>query len=75
MKKMQTEDKRISGFIGLIYEKFKNQTECANALGWKKQKLNRIANGISKPDVDDVNNLAIVFGVPVSTITGFWQKQ
>ncbi len=75
MKEMQTEDKRVNGLVGLIYEKFKNQTECANALGWHKQKLNRIINGISKPDVDDVNNLAVVLNEPVSTITGFWQKQ
>ena len=75
MKNIQKEEKRMSEFISLIYGKFKNQTECANALGWNKQKLSRIANGISKPDVDDVNDMSVVFEVPVSTITSFWAKQ
>ena len=75
MKEIIKEEKRIRGLTGLIYEKFKNQTECAKALGWQKQKLNRIVNGISKPDVDDVNALAYVLDKPVNEITGFWVKQ
>lgn len=75
MKEVIKDEKRIGGLTGLIYAKFRSQTECAKALGWQKQKLSRIVNGVSKPDVDDVNALANVFDKPVNEITEFWVKQ
>lgn len=74
MSEILKEEKRIGGLSGLIYSKFRSQTDCAKALGWQKQKLSRIVNGISKPDVDDVNIMANVFDKPVNEIAAFWAK-
>ena len=49
---------RVGKLKSLIYEKFPTETDCAKALGWPKQKLNRITNGNSRPDVDELNALA-----------------
>lgn len=59
---------RVEKLKGLIYEKFATETDCAKALGWPKQKLNRITNGNSRPDVDELNALAKTLGKSVNEI-------
>ena len=59
---------RVGKLKSLIYEKFSTETDCAKALGWKKQKLNRISNGISRPDVDEINALSKTLEKPIEEI-------
>lgn len=41
-----------------IYGKFKNETEFAAAIGWSRQKVNKMTNGQYEPDLNEVNDIA-----------------
>lgn len=56
----------------LIYEKFKTEAACAKALGWPRQRLNKITNGIKVPTVKEVNELSLVLDTPVGDIAKFF---
>lgn len=62
-------------FLGMISDKYGTQTACAKALGWPKQKLNRIALGQTMPSLEDVQALAKALNKPVGVIANiFLQK-
>lgn len=39
----------------LIYEKFDSESQMAENMGWSKQKLNRITNGIKEPTIQELS--------------------
>lgn len=43
---------------GLIYSRFRSQTEMAKSLNWSKQRLNSIVNGTKKPTIEEIAVLA-----------------
>ena len=57
---------------GLIYQIFDTESDCAKALGWKRQQLNKITNNKKKPTVDEINELAKVLNTNVETIFEFF---
>lgn len=48
----------LSFFRGRIYEKYRNQSELARALGWNKQRLSRILTGAKTPTLAEVRELS-----------------
>ena len=54
---------KILPLRGLIYSKFNSEAECADALGWSRQRLNKITNGKKEPDLEEVQALANVHDV------------
>ena len=57
---------------GLIYQTFDTESDCAKALGWNRQQLNKITNNKKKPTVDELNELAKVSNTNVETIFKFF---
>jgi transcriptional regulator with XRE-family HTH domain len=49
---------KIKELRGLIYSKFDSESEMAKKLGWPRQRLNKITNGIKEPDIKELNELA-----------------
>lgn len=49
---------KIRELRSLIFRYFDTEAEFASALGWKKQKLNKITNGQMQPDINDLNEMA-----------------
>ena len=49
---------KIRELRSLIFMYYDTETEFANTLGWTKQKLNKITNGIMLPDINDLNEMA-----------------
>ena len=45
---------------GLIHSKFDSETAMANAMGWSRQRLNRITTGKKVPDLSEVKDIANV---------------
>ena len=45
---------------GMIYSKFENEAKFADALGWSRQKLNKITTGKKEPDLSEVRDMANV---------------
>lgn len=55
-----------------IYEKFDSQSECAEALGWTRQKLNRIVLEQSMPSLEDTQSLARVLEKPIEEVASLF---
>lgn len=49
---------------GLIYSHFPNESTMAQAMGWSRQRLNKITNGKKEPTIAEVQYIAVVLGVP-----------
>ena len=63
---------KIQAFTEAINEKFESEAACARALGWARQRLNKITTGQMKPDVDDVNALSAVLEISVGDVCSFF---
>lgn len=49
---------KIKEIRGLIYGMYDSETQFAKEMGWPRQKLNRITNGMREPDLNDISALA-----------------
>lgn len=52
----------------IIRAKFKTETACARAMGWPRQRLNKITNGVKVPTIKEVNELSLVLDTSVGDI-------
>lgn len=50
---------------GRIHEKYDSEADCAKAMGWHRQKLNRLLRGESEPTWQDVIDLAMALDMSV----------
>ena len=51
------------GYRGLVYAKYRNITEFAEAIGWSRNKASRIVNGVQEPDAKEMEQMANVLGI------------
>lgn len=54
---------KVLALKGMIHSKFDSEAQVADAMGWSRQKLNKITNGRMEPDLNDVQALAAALGV------------
>lgn len=54
---------------GMIYQKFPTQKACSDALRWPKQKLSNIVLGKTMPTVKEAEELSVVLGQSIKTVT------
>ena len=57
---------KVYGLRSLIYAKYDSESKLATELGWPRQRLNKITNGIKEPDIYEVKALADKLGRSVS---------
>lgn len=50
--------KRIANLRGLIYTHYNSESALADAIGWTRQRLNRITSGKKVPSLNDLDALA-----------------
>lgn len=55
---------KIMALNGLIHSVFPSETAMAAEMGWSRQRLNKITTGMKEPDLDDVQSISAVLGVP-----------
>lgn len=60
---------------GLIYGKYGKEVNLAKALGWSKQRLNRITTGRSMPNVEELNALAVALDTSVERMVHIFLPQ
>lgn len=61
---------------GMIYSKFETEADMASALGWSKQRLNKITNGKKEPSLFDVRDMSNVLGTSFDEVAQiFLRKQ
>lgn len=64
----------MKSLTDLIYLKFESQAACSEALGWTRQKLNRIVLGQTMPSLKDTQELARVLERPIEEIAAIFLK-
>lgn len=66
---------KIKELRGLIYGKFDSESDMARVLGWPRQKLNKITNGIKEPDIKELNAIANALEKTVGELAQIFLKQ
>ncbi|WP_185741092.1 helix-turn-helix transcriptional regulator [Clostridium sp. KNHs216] len=59
---------KVRELRGLIYSQFDSETEFAKAIGWPRQRVNKITNGTKEPDIDELSVLAKALNKSVGEI-------
>ncbi len=54
---------------GLIHSQFKNEASLARALGWPRQRLNKITSGSKEPNISEAVQIARQLGVSVDRLS------
>lgn len=49
---------KVPGINSMIHNVYDSETEMAEAMGWSRQRLNRITNGKKTPDLFEVCDMA-----------------
>jgi len=60
--------KKIKELRGIIYSKFDSEADMAKAMGWTRQRLSKITNGLKEPDVNELNDMANPLNMTVGEI-------
>lgn len=58
----------------LILSQYDSEADLARSIGWTRQRLNKITNGVKVPNVQEVNELAKALKVSTDTITKIFLK-
>lgn len=61
-------NQKVKELRGMIYSKYNSESDFANSLGWPRQKLNKITNGIKEPTIEELNQLSIGLDVSVEAM-------
>ena len=56
---------KVNELRGLIYSRYDSEAQLAQELGWTRQRLNAITNGLKEPDLEEVVALAEKLHKPV----------
>lgn len=65
---------KILALNGLIHSKFDSESKMADALGWPRQRLNKITNGDKEPDLEEVRDMSFVLEVPFMTVADIFLR-
>lgn len=63
---------KIYRLRSLIYAKYDSEAQLAADLGWTRQRLNRITNGVKEPDLDEIRELSEKLGVQIQEVVSIF---
>ena len=66
--------KKVLELNSLIHGQYRNQSEFARAIGWDRQRLNKIVNGDRQPSLDDVQTISEGLTVPFMMIANIFLR-
>lgn len=66
---------KVRELSGLIHAKYDSESDMARELGWPRQRLNRITNGVKEPDLEEAALIAGCLGVSLDRIAGIFLGQ
>lgn len=64
--------KAVRELKGLIYSKYDSESDFSKAIGWPRQRLNKITTGGKEPNVQEINILSSALGVPIERMVGIF---
>lgn len=53
---------------GIVYSRYRSESEMAKQMGWPKQRLNKITTGAKEPTVQELNELAIALDMEIGRL-------
>ena len=59
---------KVNEIRGLIYSRYDSEAQLAQELGWPRQRLNAITNGLKEADIDEIYALSQKLETPVDEI-------
>lgn len=59
---------KVLEICGMIHSKYESEARFAEALGWPRQRLNKITNGKKEPDLQEVAEMANGLNEPLEKI-------
>lgn len=62
----------VNRFRGEIYARFPDASAFSEKLGWSRQKLSNIVNGIREPKLSEVQDMALVMEMDVGEVASFF---
>ena len=65
---------KILELNGLIHSVFESESKMAAAMGWSRQRLNKITNGDKEPDLNDVREISDALGVPFMNVANIFLR-
>ena len=63
---------KVNNVKGAIYARFKDIANLADILGWSRQKLSALANGVREPSLNDIQLMANAMEMNVEILTSFF---
>ena len=63
---------KVNRVKGAIYARFKDIAQLADVLGWSRQKLSALANGVREPSLNDIQLMANAMDMNVDLLTSFF---
>lgn len=66
---------KVMGLNSLIHGQYPNQAAFADAIGWRRQKLNKIVNGEKQPSIHEVQEISEGLGVPFMMVCNFFLQE
>ena len=66
---------KILPLRGLIFGKYESEAQMAEAIGWTRQRLNKITNGTKEPTLDEVDAIAKAVGEEFMTVAAIFLKK
>lgn len=65
---------KIRELCGLIHSKYDTEADFARALGWKRQRLNRITTGAREPDLHETAEIAAKLDTSLEEIAAIFLR-
>lgn len=65
---------KILELNGLIHRKYDNESKMADAMGWSRQRLNKITNGGKAPSLEEIESMSIALEEPVMNIVDIFLR-
>lgn len=66
---------KIMELNSLIHGQYPNQASFAEAIGWRRQRLNKIVNGDKRPTIEEIQIIAEGLGVPFMMVCNFFLQK
>ena len=57
---------------GLIHTMYPNESAMAKAMGWPRQRLNRITSGRKMPDLEETTEIATALKKPLTDVANIF---
>lgn len=59
---------KVKELRGLIYSQYDSESQMAETIGWERQRINKITNGVKEPDIRELSVLAAALKCSVEDI-------